>query len=110
MKDAQAISEFVRDRIGHIYRRPRMYCGSPGAVDLVLHYYHELLAFLYDRLDNFGAAQQQVRHAINCPGAMSLSDWAKESQPDDADEILEPQLVQWWKQIDRQLGFPFDIE
>lgn len=72
MRDGRQIVEFVEERIGHIFRRPLVYGGTPEAVDSILHCYHELWAVAHDREGDFQAVSTATHLSEGC-GSASLN-------------------------------------
>ncbi len=107
MRDSRQIAEFVEERIGHIYRRPLMYGGTPDGVDLILHYYHELWAEIHQRRGDYEQASSEAHEAERC-GSMDFSTRYRRERPDASEGEAAAYVVSMWRKIDEKLGLAVD--
>jgi hypothetical protein len=109
MKTTDQILEYLSDRIGHVYFRPLMYGGSPGSVDLILYYYHELWSEILECQDDFNEYSQKVHQDENC-GSSDFSTRFIINNPGASDEDIAKYIVIQWMKISKLLKIPIKYD
>ena len=109
MKSVEEVIEFVAKRIGHIYHRALMYGGTPGGVDLILHYCHELWAEIVERQQEYWDTSMRVHEEQDC-GAFDFSGRFRKVHPEATDEETVGYVVRQWRKISDQLGVPIPYD
>ena len=109
MKKTDQIIKFIEERIGHIYFRPRMYGGDASGTDMLLHYYHELWAEIFDRRKDYENIRRNLEQKQDC-GSASFSIRYKENNPGYSDDKITDYVVEQWKKISKQLGIQIPYE
>ena len=69
MKSTAEMGAFVWDRIDQIHDRPLMYGGTAEGVDLILHYYHEIIAVIHDLEDEYQEISTITHQQEGCGSA-----------------------------------------
>ena|ERR1700687_4690556 len=103
MRDADAILRFVLERISQIYQRPLMYGGSPEGVDLVLHYYHELVAEILECRPAFEASKDKAHEEAGAI-ASGFSKIYRRIQGNPDEHKTVDYVVLQWRKIDALMG------
>ena len=103
MKDAGSIVQFIVERIGQVYERPRMYGGTPEGVDLILHYFHEIWAEILGCRPRLEEVSQTV-HSEAGGIAMGFADSQRRRKPHCTEEEIMQLVVLQWKKVDEALG------
>ena len=109
MKTNREIVEFIEERIGHIYFRPLMYGGSASGVDLILHYYHELWAEIFDKVSTYHSIRDKAFEDLNC-GAANFSTKYLMDNPTVSDRDASWFIVEQWMMISNKLGLSVPYE
>ncbi len=109
MKNIQNVASFIEERIGHIYFRPLMYGGTASCVDMLLHYYHELWAEIFDNKDLYDKVQRKVHDACECE-ALNFSGRFSFNHPEASELEMVQFVVDQWMIISKELGVsvPYD--
>ncbi|MFH2045928.1 MAG: hypothetical protein ABIK92_12365 [Pseudomonadota bacterium] len=109
MKSNKEIVQFIEERIGHVYFRPRMYGGSASGVDLILHYYHDLWAEIFDKLSLYHSIRDKSYEDLHC-GAANFSTKYQMDNPTASDIGAAFFVVDQWMKISDSLGLkiPYD--
>jgi hypothetical protein len=105
MRDARQITEFVEERIGHVFRRPLMYGGTAEAVDLILHHDHELWSVIHGREDEFREVSAAIHLAEGC-GSASFAHHFRTGHPAASEDEVACHVVSLWRKIGERLGLP----
>jgi hypothetical protein len=103
MRDGKQISDFVEERIGHVFRRPLMYGGTPEGVDVVLDYYHELWALIHERGDEFEKVSSAAHDSEGC-GSMNFAYRYQRDHPAASVDESARYVVSMWRRIGEKLG------
>jgi len=103
VKSNREIVDFIEERIGHIYLRPKMYGGSASGVDLILHYYHELWSEIFDKLSIYKLICDQTYANLNCGSAGFFTKYSMDNPSASDDEVTNFVIDQWIK-ISENLG------
>lgn len=109
MKTINQIIDFIEERIGHIYFRPWMYGGDSSGTDMLLHYYHELWAEIYNRHDDYEKIRRNMEQEQGC-GSANFSTRFKVNNPDLSDEKVTDYVVDQWKKISEQMNIQIPYE
>ena len=109
MKNINQIVEFVLLRIGHIYHRPLMFGGSAEGVDLILNYYHEILAEIFEKQDEYRSINRSVHSDQNCGSATFAFRYRANHKSSNEKEISE-YVVSQWMIISERLGLQIPRE
>jgi hypothetical protein len=103
MGDGRQIAEFVEERIGHVFRRPLMYGGTPEAVDSILHYDHELWAVAHEREGDFQEVSAAFHLSEGC-GSASFEHHYRTGHPAASEDEVACYVVSMWRKIGEHLG------
>jgi hypothetical protein len=103
MRDGRQIVEFVEERIGHVFRRPLMYGGTPEAVDLILHYYYELWAVAHERGGEFRKISDAFHMSEGCQAA-SFAYHYRVCHPAASEDDVACYAVSMWRKIGEHLS------
>jgi hypothetical protein len=108
MMTVPEIVAFVEDRIGHIYRRPRMYGGNPEGVDLILHDYHELWATIHEKYEEHHQIITDFYGSEGCQ-AMNFATYYTSENPMASEQETSRYVVEQWKRLDVLLGLAIPV-
>ena len=103
MKDTNDILRFVLQRIGQVYQRPLMYGGTPEGLELILHYYHELVAEMLvcrAALNDL----EQAAHSEAGATAAGFSTAYRRTHDGATDNEIADYIVLEWQKIDAAWG------
>ena len=109
MKSNKEIIEFIEERIGHIYFRPLMFGGSASGVDLILHYYHELWAEIFDKVSIYHSIRDKAFEDLNCNAANFSAKFLMDN-PTATDRDASWFTVDQWMLISSKLGLSVPYE
>jgi hypothetical protein len=105
VKHAADLMRFVLKRLEDIYEQPLVYGRTSDGVDLVLHYYHELWAFLAGREDDFRRVSCDA-HAEQLGGSGPFVAQYRWQEPAASEEEVLCYVVGRWRDISDRLGVP----
>ena len=108
MKEIIQIEEFILQRISNIYHRPLMYGGSAEGVDLILHYYHEIWAQIFEKQEEYFAISRDVHNKQNCGAANFSFRCRSRNKCADEGEIAK-YVVSQWAVISKKLGLQLPL-
>jgi hypothetical protein len=106
MRNPSEIAEFLEQRIAQIYERPLMYGGTAHAVDLLLHYWHEIWAVVHCREDDYRKMEHGIHEAEGHLGCNFAAHYRR-NNPKASDQETARYVVTQWKKISSRLGLPF---
>ncbi len=105
MKHPADVMRFVLKRLEQVYEQPLVYGRSAEGVDLVLHYYHELWAFLANREDDYRRVSRDA-HADQMGGSGPFAGQYRWHEPTASDEEVVDYVIDCWRDISDRLGVP----
>ncbi|HZU36432.1 MAG TPA: hypothetical protein VFA18_11015 [Gemmataceae bacterium] len=105
MKQAADLMRFVLNRLEQVYEQPLVYGRTAEGVDLILHYYHELWAFLAGRDGDFRRVSRDA-HAAQLGGSGPFVTQYRWYEPAASDEEVVEYIVNRWREISDRLGVP----
>lgn len=105
MKNAAGLMRFVLTRIEQVYEQPLVYGRTSDGVDLVLHYYHELWAFLAGREEDYRRISRDA-HAEQLGGSGPFVAQYRWHEPAASEQEIVGYIVERWREISDRLGVP----
>lgn len=109
MLDSESIYRFIVERIANIYWQPLAFGATADGVDLVLHYYHELLANVLGQQ----RAYEEIRigqHMAEEANADSFAGNCRRLNEGQPEQRVAECVVGRWMQVDGMCGFDIPLD